>query len=562
MDQETITKIANIAEDVAKLSTTLERVVATQVAMMEKLNLHDEALARLIPDSQATRGTTPTTEAAAKPAGNKSGGDNVSFQLGLEGSAGTPLIDTPPKKPTGVSNVTHGPMTLAKELENLGATGMLTSTKSPSGQAPARSSTGFALSADDDESMRYPSLRKQEQFKCSDAEKLSFPVEVQHILAMEKKMAEHYSSTGDTVKWRQCCKHELKLHIARKFLKMGVAAFHDMKEEFVYKSLVVLAAPRTKEDFNDELKKYKPTSSFLEQRINLYLFSDEVSVHINTHIEGFLELLELLMHNDRTQCPHAFQPEKGPGGNIIRESLVYLFLASFPHDMGKILHKLFEIKTTTTFEQYVKDFTAGVDRLSLASESTRAFQRSISEINVKKKGSTKEQVSKSTRLYALDDDWFEEQGYNSRQEIPLIVPTQDSTSGSRSKESVTDLYQLMEKPRAVLTPAEKKKLGCFNMAQKNECKLGNSCPYSHARADIEVSHKFLKDRNRRKAEELDNSKYKSGGRVPTSRAADHVRALEEEQPAERSEKRLFSVDTNVRCAEDDSDSDNLPESYY
>lgn len=168
--------------------------------------------------------------------------------------------------------------------------------------------------------------------------------------------------------------------------------------------LIAHARVKTPLEFTTVLKSFKPDPRLIEQKLSLHLFSTELKSLVFEHIDSFLELYDALMLNDPSLCPHTWTKSSNPGGGIDQEPLVSLFLNSFPHDMGKSLHRLLQIKRRASFNEYIADFEAGLESQSEFADSVRALQVFFQKANAAKRGTSKTKDSRLDSLNAISSE--------------------------------------------------------------------------------------------------------------------------------------------------------------
>ena len=88
----------------------------------------------------------------------------------------------------------------------------------------------------------------------------------------------------------------------------------------------------------------------------------------------------------------------------------------------------------------------------------------------------------------------------------LTVPDTSSTQKPilnrktfRPEEELYDLFALMV---SKMTPDEKKKHGCYDMALKHKCAKGSNCPYSHKPEDLKQVLKELQEQCLKKMQKI------------------------------------------------------------
>ena len=379
----------------------------------------------------------------------------------------------------------------------------------------------------------FSALKKSVKFQCV---KLDVPLTVPEVLTMNSKRVEHILCHKEGVSWVECLETVLMERLMMEFTsESSIERFSMIKDSLVYEMLIAYASPKTPKEFVKVLKDFKPSKDFYEMKLDVYNFSRELVPHINVHIVDFKKLYDALMLNDRTLCPPTWQAEKNAGEKSKKQSLVDILISSFPHDLGYKLCELFDIKTKTTFEQFLTDFKAALMIESEKADKIRHLSQTLKETYEVKKGSVKHQIANDSRLHNIEE--------------------QDDADSDA-------FLHAIDKPKGG-------KDGCFEMVLKGTCSKGSKCPHSHKREDLDDAHDYLVAQCKQKESDLKAKKYLSqdsrgsGGHIKN--VAFHHELKDEQQVSkgERSGKKVYRVDTTVRCdSEEEVDSDMEPSYDY
>lgn len=352
-----------------------------------------------------------------------------------------------------------------------------------------RASDSDSGSSDDDKA-----LRERKKFDCV---KLTTSAKLPEILEMQRSMIDHREQYGDKVKWKQVLERDLKMQLlsllpAKDGVRQRKYRLEDFKkiksESAVFKLLVANARVRTKLEFTSILKSFKPAPKFISQRLTLNLFSTEIKALIRAHIDEFCELYDTLMLNDPALCPPTWNKTSNPGGGIDQEPLISIFLNSFPHEIGKSLHRMLQISRRGTFKEYVYDFEQGLDAHSEHADNVRSLQVFFQEANGAKKGSSKTHESLNLIHIEAEDLIYEDYLF--------------AMAAASDKSSMR---------------------GCFKMALTGQCSDGKNCKWDHGIPELEKTADFLIAQYESRLSSLKQRKYKRPAGLK-------VNALEE-QPA-------------------------------
>lgn len=514
----------------------------------ERLTSHDEQFSRLIyekDDSLAgsVASTTAPTVKVDSPANEEKEIEkekDSEFKIhGADKVSNKSALKTPKKN----GDDTQEPQTLREKLNKLGADIFKANT-------PIREETK-ALMHRPNVLNQANGLRRIVEFKPS--QELKFPLTIMDILSMKKEMERHFNKHGDVVLWRTVCSENLQRQICAEFGGTSHSAFLSIQEEFIFEALIAFAGPKNKKEFIDCIKDYQPSKEFMEQGVNLSKFPDVVYSFINAHIEGFMELYNVLMLHNKNLCPHAFQSDKIPGSGMIRDCMVGLFLNSFPHNIGRSMHDLIDPPSKTTFSLYVQEFREGLRENKKTAEAVSALLKAIAEINEKKRGSINSRIAKDTRLAVMEDQIQEPKiKFLQESQINAIGTSQSNSMGSREQ-------------------ASKKSMGCFHLVLRGKCPHGDKCLYSHNPRDVLEAAERMKAHQKKKASQLDEEISKLRKRVTSNPfhkkpTVNNLEQPEEEEIiTEESDKKLISkdiVDGKDETGYDSDDLDSLPEGLY
>lgn len=311
------------------------------------------------------------------------------------------------------------------------------------------------------------SLRHRKEFVCTP---LNTTAKLPDIVAMKKAMIEHEERYGDEVKWKQVTDSALKMQLMTLLggPKKRLQDFSKLNEETVYDLLIANARVKTTVEFTDVLKSLKPDTRLMEQRLSLHLWSSELSSLINAHIESFLELYDALMMNDVSLCPNTWAKTSNSGGGIDQDPLVSIFLNSFPHGIGKAIHRMLEIKRRGSFMEYIEDFQNGIDIHSVHADNVRPLQTFFVDVNKSKKGSDyvvdyASKRAKDSRLNSIEDE-----------RKPAAVNSDDAFDAQLC--ALTNTAPSYDKPVTK---------GCFHMLLKGQCPDGKNCKWDHSIAELD-----------------------------------------------------------------------------
>lgn len=335
------------------------------------------------------------------------------------------------------------------------------------------------------------------------------------VIQRRKDIAQHEQTyPGQVVRWSETITEDVKLDLLQKHTKsnkeIDIKDFNKISESNVYKCLIAKAGPSSKKEFIEALTSFECDKRLSKEPCNIFTFSKNIQTLLLSHISRFKALLKTLRECNVLYCPMTWNTQKNPAGGARydKKSLVYIFLNTFPDEIGHQLYDMCEIQTRGTFEAFTEELTEKIRHFADKADDIKPLTVFLSEVSKVKRGTDK---STPRRLNALESDTEpsdDEQWY-----CALVGSTPNFPNG------------------------------CYKMVLKGTCPDGKTCKYSHSMEDLNKTCDYLKVQTQTKLADLNQRKFMNRDRPAPAMNKDrsptvqktplHHRSLDVDSPPER-----------------------------